>query len=117
GLTSRLVPNQRRGPPDLEDPIARQEMPIADSFPTVSLHELFKLQDMAFEGAPSVNKPCLLVLAAHDHVSDAGAALKLYARLPQAGPAVVLPRGFHGMARDSSAPMLIKAIGDFFKQV
>lgn len=112
----RLLPVQRKGPPDLEDPTVRAASPSPDSFPTRALRELFDLQDQANAAAAHTRAPALLVLAAHDHVVDPGAALQLYVRLPGAGPAVILPRGFHGLARDGSKAQLAQAVGDFFSR-
>jgi carboxylesterase len=116
GPLARLLPYQKKGPPDLEDAQARAEAPSPARFPTMSLFELFTLQDVADALAPAVRAPALLVVARHDHVVDGTAARRLFHRVPGAQREVELPRGFHGLARDSSGPELAQTVSDFFSQ-
>jgi esterase/lipase len=80
---------------------------------------LFELQDLARAAMPKVVSPCLVVVAAQDHVVSAEGGRELARGLNNAGPVrfVRLEEGSHQMARDYGRETLFTEVGEFFERM
>lgn len=109
----RLLPTwlQKRTT-DIELDEARAEAPLLPRYPLARVLDLFALQDLADELAPSVRCPALLLAAARDHVVDLRGVEALQRKL-QGSRLVVLQRGFHIIPRDRDRAVAVTEAAEF----
>ena len=78
-----------------------------------AVYGLVGLMDKAYDAAPDLGGPCLVLYGAHEEVIPPRAALAMLRRLPKAGnpkPAVRLvlyPNGYHMLLRDLQAAVVV----------
>jgi carboxylesterase len=104
---------------DIEDPDVRAQAPVLPAFPSVWLHELWKVQDAARAAVPLVKSPTLIAVAKHDHVVDASGATEL-ARALTGAPMVrfiEIQQGFHILPRDRGREVVAEEVGGFFDRL
>jgi carboxylesterase len=97
---------------DLSLPEVRAEAPRLARYPLDRVLDLFTLQDLAFEAAPRVRSPALVLAAANDHVVALAGIEELARRLPRAR-LEVLQRGWHVIPRDEDRALAATLTADF----
>jgi carboxylesterase len=117
-LLELLRPWVRKTATDILDATARAESPVLPAWPSARLRDLWEMQDLAWGSAARVTSPVLVMVAAQDHVVDAGGAAALIRRLQKA-PSVRLVHiddSGHILPRDRSHARVAAEVGTFFAQ-
>lgn len=121
-IDARLPPLQRwlaplvmtKGGSDIADLEVRSRHPGYRQVPLRALLNLMQLQRVAWNGAPALVQPALVVHAANDHTCPLAGAERLFARLGSATKRmVVLDRCFHVITVDCERDRVLAEIATF----
>lgn len=117
-LAEAVHPWVHKSSTDLVNAAARAEAPVLAAWPLRRLRDLWSVQDLAWNAAPEVEAPVLLVVARHDHVVDARGARALARRLTRARSVrfIELDRGAHIMPRDEGRRVLEAEVLAFLRR-
>jgi carboxylesterase len=117
-IAERLHPWVYKSTTDLLDPLARAAAPVLPAWPLRRLRDLWQIQDMAWDAAPSVEAPVLLAVARRDGVVDSRGAQALARRLARARSVrfIELDRGAHIMPRDEGRFVLQQEVLGFLRR-
>jgi carboxylesterase len=107
-----------KGGSDISDLEVRSRHPGYRQVPLRALLNLMQLQRVAWDAAPSVAQPALVMHAANDHTCPLAGAERLFARLGSATKRmVVLERSFHVVTVDHDRDRVLAEIATFLASV
>ncbi len=103
-----------KGGSDISDLEVRSRHPGYRQVPLRALLNLLQLQRVAWDAAPRLTQPTLVMHAANDHTCPLAGAERLFARLgSRAKRMVVLDRGFHVVTVDCERERVLAALATF----
>jgi carboxylesterase len=115
-LLARLA--MTKGGSDIADLAVRATHPGYRQVPLRALLNLMHLQRFAWDAAPALTQPALVMHATHDHTCPLDAARRLFERLGSAEKRmVVLDRSFHVVTVDHDREQVIAEIETFLAQI
>ncbi|MCC6847756.1 MAG: alpha/beta fold hydrolase [Deltaproteobacteria bacterium] len=107
-----------KGGSDIADLEVRNRHPGYRQVPLRALLNLLRLQGSAWDAAPALTQPALVVHAANDHTCPLAGAERLFARLgSSAKRMVVLQRSFHVVTVDCERDRVLAALDAFLAAV
>lgn len=121
-LDARLPPVQRalarlvmtKGGSDIADLEVRSTHPGYRQVPLRALLSLMQLQRQAWDAAPAITQPALVIHAANDHTCPLDAARRLFERLGSRDKRmVVLDRSFHVVTVDHDRAQVLAELDAF----
>ncbi len=117
-VAARLRPWVHKTTTDVLDPLARAAAPVLSAWPLQRLRDLWRVQDVAWDSAPNVRAPVLLVVARNDNVVDNRGTQELARRLSRAASVrfIELDRGAHILPRDEGRPVLQQEVLAFLRR-
>ena len=116
GLLARLV--MTKGGSDIADLAVRATHPGYRQVPLRALLNLMHLQRFAWDAAPALTQPALVIHAANDHTCPIDAARALFERLGSRDKRmVVLDKSFHVVTVDHDRKQVVDEIAAFLERV
>lgn len=113
---ARLV--MTKGGSDIADVEVRSRHPGYRQVPLRALLNLMRLQSLAWDAAPALAQPALVMHAASDHTCPLAGAERLFARLGSAAKRmVVLERSFHVVTVDCERELVLAEVDAFVASV